>query len=111
MEPPGAGPRLIFTAGSDGGLLQYLAVKVDVQVEPLSSATGIELKRRLGPAEFELIKALLAERAAHFLNVVGPHWHRPRKSDDYESLDSEPSSHGAMLCQTALSVYIVPPRM
>jgi hypothetical protein len=53
-------------------LFQYLAVKVDVQVEPLSAATGIELERRFGPAEFELVVALLAECAAHFFNIVGP---------------------------------------
>jgi hypothetical protein len=39
-------------------LFQYLAVKVDVQVESLSTATGIELERRFGSAEFELVIAL-----------------------------------------------------
>ena len=77
-EAPGGGaaaggPAASVTAGSDGGLFQYLAVKIDVQMKPLSPTTGIELERRLGPAEFELVKALFAERVAHFFNIVGPH--------------------------------------
>jgi hypothetical protein len=53
-----AGGPAASSPGSDDGLFQYLAVKVDVQVEPLSTATGIELERRFGSAEFELVIAL-----------------------------------------------------
>jgi hypothetical protein len=76
-------------------LLQYLAVKVDVQVEPLAAAAGIELERRFRPAEFELVKALLGERVAHFTNVVGQRGRSPGKSDKNQRPKSEPCSHGS----------------